>query len=296
MTALSSLRGSMVALVTPFRNERVDEDALVGLVEWHISQGTHVIVPSGTTGESPTLSHEEHKRVVEVVVEAAAGRVPVMAGTGSNATSEAIDLTCHAEDIGAQAALVVTPYYNRPTQAGLSAHYAAINDAVRELPLFIYNVPSRSAVDMTVDTMGQLAKLKNIVGVKDATANLARVSLQRTACGEDFIQISGEDATALGFMAHGGLGCISVSANVAPRLCAEFQTLCLAGDYAGALALQDKLIALHDVLFMETSPGPVKYAVARIGKCQADVRLPLVDIASETAKAIDHVLDGLGLI
>lgn len=296
MSKLTAMRGSMVALITPFRNDRVDEDALVGLVQWHIEQGTHVLVPSGTTGESPTLSHEEHKRVVEVVIKAAAGRVPVIAGTGSNATSEAIDLTRHAEDAGADAALIVTPYYNRPTQDGLYAHFSTIHDAVGSLPQLIYNVPARSAVDMTVETMGRLSKLPNIVGVKDATANLARVSLQRIACGEDFIQISGEDATALGFMANGGLGCISVSANVAPRLCAEFQELCLAGNFAAALALHDKLSPLHDVLFKETSPGPVKYAVSRIVGCQADLRLPLVDIAPETARAVDSVLDGLGLI
>jgi 4-hydroxy-tetrahydrodipicolinate synthase len=296
MSKLSSMRGSMVALITPFESDRVDEDALAGLVEWHIKEGTHVIVPSGTTGESPTLSHEEHKRVVEVVIQAAAGRVPVMAGTGSNATSEAIDLTRHAEAAGADGALIVTPYYNRPTQDGLYAHFAAIHNAVGAIPQFIYNVPARSAVDMSVETMGRLAALPHIVGVKDATANLARVSLQRIACGEDFIQISGEDATALGFMANGGLGCISVSANVAPRLCAQFQELCLAGNYAAALEVHDKLSPLHDVMFKETSPGPVKYAVSRVAHCKADLRLPLVDIAPETARAVDSVLDSLGLI
>jgi len=294
--ALSKLRGSMVALVTPFLNDMVDEDALCELVEWQISAGTNVLVPCGTTGESPTLSHDEHKRVIEIVIKTAAGRVPVMAGAGSNSTSEAVELIRHAEEAGASAALVVTPYYNKPTQKGLHAHFEAVNNAVSELPVFIYNIPPRSVIDMTVETMAQLSQLPNIVGVKDATANLARVSLQREACGKDFIQLSGEDGTALAFMAHGGLGCISVAANIVPDQCAAFQKACLAGDFAAALAIQDKLMPLHDVLFIESSPGPVKYALSRLGKCSASVRLPLVDVEPSTMKAVDSVLSRLELI
>ena len=290
------LRGSMVALVTPFKGGEIDETALRALVEWQIEAGTHVIVPCGTTGESPTLSHNEHKRVVEIVIDQAAGRVPVMAGTGSNATNEAVDLIQHAESAGASAALVVTPYYNKPTQSGLYAHFEAIHNAVSELPIIIYNIPSRSVVDMSVDTMTRLADLKNIVGVKDATANLARMSLQRLACGPEFIELSGEDATALGFMAHGGHGCISVCANIMPAECAEFQEKCLAGDFVSALKLHEKLMPMHDVLFTETSPGPIKYALSRIGKCESEMRLPMVDIAPESAQKIDKVLDQLGLL
>lgn len=294
--ALSALRGSMVALVTPFLNDKVDEDALRALVEWHVSAGTNVLVPCGTTGESPTLSHDEHKRVIEIVIETSAGRVPVMAGAGSNSTSEAVELIRHAEEAGANAALVVTPYYNKPTQNGLYAHFEAVNNAVQDLPVFIYNIPPRSVIDMSVETMARLSALSNIVGVKDATANLARVSLQREACGQDFIQLSGEDATALGFMAHGGSGCISVAANVVPDQSAAFQQACLAGDFVAALAIQDRLMPLHDVLFIESSPGPVKYALSRMGKCSASVRLPLVDVEASTMEAVDRVLDRLELI
>ncbi|NBS02651.1 MAG: 4-hydroxy-tetrahydrodipicolinate synthase, partial [Rhizobiales bacterium] len=246
--------GSYTALVTPFRNGEVDEAAFRKLVDWQITEGTHGLVPVGTTGESPTLSHDEHKRVVEACIKEAKGRVPVIAGAGSNNTIEAVDFARHAEKAGADAVLVVTPYYNKPGQEGLYQHYKAINDAIG-IPIFIYNIPPRSVIDMSVDTMKRLYELKNIAGVKDATANLARVSLQREAMGPDFIQLSGEDATALGFMAHGGHGCISVSSNVAPRLCAEFQTACLKGDYASALKIQDRLMPLHTALFIETNPS-----------------------------------------
>lgn len=288
-------KGSFTALITPFKNGAVDEEALRRIVEWQIAEGTHGLVPVGTTGESPTLDHDEHKRVVEITVEAARGRVPVIAGTGSNSTAEAIELTAHARQAGASAALIVTPYYNKPTQEGLYQHFKAIADAV-DLPIIIYNIPGRSIVDMSVETMARLFQLKNIVGVKDATANLARASQQRLAMGGGFNMLSGEDATALGFMAHGGHGCISVASNIAPRLCAEFQNACLAGDFARALELQDRLMPLFDVLFVETNPGPVKYAAWRIGLCSAESRLPLVPVSEATKKAVDGVLGKLGLM
>ncbi|MEW5962033.1 MAG: 4-hydroxy-tetrahydrodipicolinate synthase [Pseudomonadota bacterium] len=288
-------KGSITALITPFKGGAVDEEALRRLVEWQIAEGTHGLVPVGTTGESPTLSYDEHKRVVELTIEAARGRVPVIAGTGSNSTAEAIFLTEHAKEAGADAALVVTPYYNKPTQEGLYQHFKAIADAV-DIPIVIYNIPGRSIVDMSVETMRWLFELKNIVGVKDATANLARASQQRLALGKDFNMLSGEDATALGFMAHGGHGCISVASNVAPRLCAELQNACLAGDFARALELQDRLMPLFDVLFVETNPGPVKYAAWRMGMCSADTRLPLVPVSDSTKKRVDAVLAGLGLL
>jgi 4-hydroxy-tetrahydrodipicolinate synthase len=268
---ISRLRGSITAMLTPFRGGRVDLKAFDAFVERQIGEGTQGLVPCGTTGESPTLSDEEFSGVVGAAVKAARGRVPVIAGTGSNSTGHAIELTQLAQKLGADAALVVTPYYNRPTQEGLYLHYAAIAEATR-LPVLIYNIPARSAVDMSVDTMARLAKISNIVGVKDATANLARVSQQRAACGPDFIQISGEDGTALGFNAHGGVGCISVTSNIAPRLCADFQAACLKGDYGRARELHDRLMPLHDVLFCETSPAPVKYAASLIGICEADCR------------------------
>lgn len=280
---ISRLRGSITALITPFRGGRVDLKAFESFVERQIGEGTQGLVPCGTTGESPTLSDEEFAAVVAAAVKAAKGRVPVIAGTGSNSTTHAIELTQLAQKLGADAALVVTPYYNRPTQEGLYLHYAAIAEATR-LPVLIYNIPARSAVDMSVDTMARLAKTTNIVGVKDATANLARVSQQRAACGTDFIQISGEDGTALGFNAHGGVGCISVTSNIAPRLCSDFQNACAKGDYARARALQDILMPLHDVLFCETSPAPVKYAASLLGICDEDCRLPLAPL-SETSKA-----------
>jgi 4-hydroxy-tetrahydrodipicolinate synthase len=288
-------RGSFTALVTPFKGGAVDEAGFRRLVEWQIAEGTHGLVPVGTTGESPTLSHEEHKRVVELCIEAAKGRVPVIAGAGSNSTDEAVDLSVHAKNAGADAVLIVTPYYNKPTQEGMFQHFKAINDAA-DIPIIIYNIPGRSVVDMSVETMARCFELKNVSGVKDATANLARVSQQRAAMGAEFNQLSGEDATALGFMAHGGSGCISVASNVAPRLCSEFQNACLAGDYTAALALQDKLMPLHDVLFVESNPGPVKYAVSRLGFCGAEMRLPLVPVSDKTKQAVDAVLSRLGLI
>jgi 4-hydroxy-tetrahydrodipicolinate synthase len=295
MTAKTRFRGSFTALVTPFKNGSVDEKAFRDLVEWQISEGTHGLVPVGTTGESPTLSHDEHKKVVEWCVDQAKGRVPVVAGAGSNATAEAIDFSKHAEKAGADAVLIVTPYYNKPTQEGLYQHYKAINDAIG-IPIIIYNIPGRSIVDMSVDTMKRLNELKNIAGVKDATANMARVSQQRAALGEDFNQMSGEDITALGFMAHGGHGCISVTSNVAPRLCSEFQNACLKGDYATALKLQDKLAPLHINLFVETSPAPIKYALSLIGKCANTVRLPMVPATEKGQAAVREAMVHAGLI
>ena len=295
MTAKSRFRGSFTALVTPFKNGSLDEKAFRDLVEWQIVEGTKGLVPVGTTGESPTLSHHEHKLVVEWCVDQARGRVPVIAGAGSNATSEAIELAQHAEKAGADAVLVVTPYYNKPTQEGLYQHFKAINDGV-DIPIVIYNIPGRSVIDMTVDTMTRCFALKNVIGVKDATANLARASQQRAAMGADFIMLSGEDATALGFMAHGGHGCISVVSNIAPRMCAEFQNACLAGDYKTALALQDRLMPLHDAMFCESNPGPVKYAASRLGLCEAEVRLPLVPITQASQRIVDAALVRAGLI
>ncbi|MCM2505140.1 4-hydroxy-tetrahydrodipicolinate synthase [Aureimonas altamirensis] len=290
-------KGSMTALVTPFNEDgSLDEAGFRALVDWQIAEGSHGLVPVGTTGESPTLTHAEHKRVVEICVEVAAGRVPVMAGAGSNNTVEAVDLARFAQGAGADGVLVVTPYYNKPNQRGLYAHYAAIARAV-DLPIVIYNIPPRSIIDMSVDTMARLAKeFPNIVGVKDATAKIDRVSEQRQAIGPDFIQLSGEDATALGFNAHGGHGCISVTANVAPRLCAQFQTACLAGDFATALTYQDKLMPLHKAMFLEPNPGGPKYALERLGKIRNNLRSPLLPIERQTEEAIDAALRHAGLI
>ena len=287
--------GSYTALVTPFRNGEVDEAAFRKLVDWQITEGTHGLVPVGTTGESPTLSHDEHKRVVEACIKEAKGRVPVIAGAGSNNTIEAVDFAHHAEKAGADAVLVVTPYYNKPGQEGLYQHFKAINDAIG-IPIFIYNIPPRSVIDMSVDTMKRLYELKNIAGVKDATANLARVSMQREAMGPDFIQLSGEDATALGFMAHGGHGCISVSSNVAPRLCAEFQTACLNGDYATALKIQDRLMPLHTALFIETNPSGPKFALSQLGMIAEDVRLPMVPLTAPTRAKIHQAMVHAALV
>ena len=287
--------GSIVALITPFRNGGIDEAALQALVEWHVEQGTHGLVPVGTTGESPTLSHAEHERVVELAIEAAAGRLPVIAGAGSNSTAEAISLARHAKAAGADAILVVTPYYNKPTQDGLYAHYKAIHDAA-DLPLIIYNIPGRSVVDMSVDTMAALARLPNVVGVKDATCDLARPLLTRLACGEEFCQLSGEDITAISFLAHGGDGCISVTANVAPRQCAEMHEAWQRGDAKEALAIHLRLTPLHRALFLETSPAPAKYALARLGKCAPDVRLPLIAPKASTREKVDDAMVKAGLI
>ena len=287
-------RGSLPALVTPFRDGAVDFKALEALVEWHVAEGSHGLVPVGTTGESPTLSHEEHEQVVEAVVKAAAGRFPVIAGAGSNSTTEAIRFVRHAEEVGADAALVVTPYYNKPTQAGMVAHFHALHEA-SDIPIIIYNIPGRSVVDMTPETMGELSRLPRIIGVKDATGRLERVSMQRETCGKDFLQLSGEDATALGFNAHGGLGCISVTANVAPRLCAEFQEATLAGDYAKALEYQDRLMPLHTAIFIEPGLAGAKYALSRLGRCAEEVRLPLLPITEGTRRAIDEAMEFAGL-
>ena len=295
MTAKASFRGSFTALVTPFKNGALDEKAFRDLVEWQIAEGTNGLVPVGTTGESPTLSHDEHKRVVEWCVGQSRGRVPVVAGAGSNSTGEAIDLSRHAENAGADAVLIVTPYYNKPTQEGLYQHFKAINDAIG-IPIIIYNIPARSVIDMSVDTMRRLFELRNIAGVKDATANMVRVSHQRAEIGPDFNQLSGEDATALGFNAHGGHGCISVTSNVAPRLCADFQGACRRGDYAAALTLQDKLMPLHTALFIETSPAPVKYALSVLGRCADAVRLPLVTVTDKTRAAVRQAMVHAGLI
>jgi 4-hydroxy-tetrahydrodipicolinate synthase len=292
---MTRLRGSITALVTPFRDGAVDEEAFRSHIDWQIENGTHGLVPVGTTGESPTLSHREHERVVEICVEAAGGRVPVIAGAGSNSTTEAVAFSRHAEAVGADAVLIVTPYYNKPTQEGLYQHFKAINDAIG-LPILIYNIPGRSVIDMAVDTMARLFELKNIVGVKDATANVARVSLQRQAMGPDFVQLSGEDATALGFMAHGGHGCISVTSNVAPRLCSEMQEACLAGDYGAALRVQDRLMPLHTALFVETNPAPAKFALSALGRMSDEVRLPMVPVSERTRATVRSALVHAGLV
>ncbi|MCV6585381.1 MAG: 4-hydroxy-tetrahydrodipicolinate synthase [Marinibacterium sp.] len=288
-------RGSMPALVTPFRNGALDLETLKRLIEWHIGEGSHGLVPVGTTGESPTLTHDEHETVIEEVVKAAAGRVPVIAGAGSNNTLEAISLVQRAQEVGADAALVVTPYYNKPTQRGLLAHYTALHDCC-DLPIIIYNIPGRSVVDMSVETMAELSKLPRIVGVKDATGDVTRVSKQRAASGADFVQLSGEDASALGFNAHGGVGCISVTANVAPKLCAEFQEATLAGDYARAIDLQDKLMPLHEAIFIEPGLVGAKYGLSKLGLCSEEVRSPLTGLTDETKAAIDAAMAHAGLI
>jgi 4-hydroxy-tetrahydrodipicolinate synthase len=290
------LKGSLPALVTPFRDEAFNEGAYRSFVEWQISEGSHGLVPCGTTGESATLGPGEHRRAIEVCVEAAAGRVPVVAGCGSNDTAHAIALTRSAREAGADAALHVPPYYNRPNQDGIYAHLAAVAEAV-DIPIVLYNVPSRTITDIAVETMARLARIANVVAVKDATGNLARVSAQRLACGEDFAQLSGNDDMALGFMAMGGGGCISVTANVAPRLCAEFQNACLSGNWEAALRLQDRLYPLHAALFSDASPGPVKYAVNRLRPdFPADLRLPMTPPSEASRRAVDAALRHAGLI
>lgn len=288
-------KGSMPALVTPFRNGELDLETLKQLVEWHIGEGSSGLVPVGTTGESPTLTHEEHEIVVAEVVKAAAGRVPVIAGAGSNNTLEALRLTQHAQSVGADAALVVTPYYNKPTQRGLIAHFTAVHDAT-DIPIIIYNIPGRSVVDMSPETMGELAKLPRIVGVKDATGDLARVSFQRITCGRNFIQLSGEDATAHGFNAQGGIGCISVTANVAPKLCAQMQAATLSGDYATALDLADRLMPLHKAIFTEPGLVGAKYGMSKLGLCSEEVRLPLTGLTDSTRALMDDAMRHAGLI
>ena len=305
MAAKTNFRGSFTALVTPFKNGSLDEAAFRGLVSWQISEGTHGLVPVGTTGESPTLNHDEHKRVVEWCIDEAKNssknsskghaKVPVIAGAGSNSTREAVELAEHAEKAGADAVLVVTPYYNKPTQEGMYQHFKAINDAIA-IPIIIYNIPPRSVIDMSVDTMKRLFELKNIAGVKDATASMVRVSQQRAAMGEDFNQLSGEDATVLGYMAHGGHGCISVTANVAPRLCSEFHVAWQKGDVATALKLHDKLMPLHTNLFIESNPSPVKYALSLLGKIEERLRLPMVPVSEPTRVAVRSAMVHAGLI
>jgi 4-hydroxy-tetrahydrodipicolinate synthase len=287
--------GSIVALITPFKDGKVDEKAFQSFVEWQVAQGTHALVPCGTTGESPTLSHDEHNRVVELCIEAAAGKVPVIAGAGSNSTAEAVELTRHAKAAGAAAALVVTPYYNKPTQEGLYQHYKAIHDSA-DLPIIIYNIPGRSVVDMSIATMARLAELPNIVGVKDATADLVRPIRTRLAIGADFCQLSGEDATALAFNMQGGVGCISVTANIAPAQCAAMQNAWAAGDLATAAKYRDLLNPVHDAMFVETSPGPVKYAASLLGKSSPDLRLPLVPVAESTKEAVKKAMTDAGLL
>lgn len=287
-------KGSMPALVTPFKDGAVDFDALKHLVEWHVEQGSHGLVPVGTTGESPTLTHDEHDAVVAAVVGAVAGRFPVIAGAGSNSTRETVRLVEHAKASGADAALVVTPYYNKPTQRGLIAHFEAAAEV--GLPIVIYNIPPRSVIDMSPETMGTLAKNPNIIGVKDATGDLSRVPLQRMTCGPDFVQLSGEDATALGFNAHGGVGCISVTANVAPKLCAQFQETTLAGDYASAMVQLDRLMPLHKAIFMEPGLVGAKYGMSLLDKCSDEVRRPLTTLEDSTKAAIKDAMVFAGLL
>ena len=292
--ARENIKGSIPALITPMKDGKVDEAAFRKLVNWQIASGSHGLVPCGTTGESPTLSHEEHMRVVDICVEEANGRVPVIAGAGSNSTAEAIMLTKHAKKVGADAVLSVTGYYNKPSQEGLYRHYAALAEAV-DIPILLYNIPGRAIVEISVETMGRLSKLANVVGVKDATANLMRPSRERAQCVKGWRLISGEDGTALGYMAHGGHGCISVTANVAPRLCAEFQNACVQGAFDRALQLQDQLMPLHDAMFCEPSPAPVKYAVSRLGLCTDEVRLPLVAATDGARKIVDAALASAGI-
>ena len=292
-------KGSNVALITPFKNNELDVDTYIKLIHFHIQNGTHGLVPAGTTGESPTLSHDEHQKVIELCIKESNGKIPVIPGTGSNSTKEAISLTKHAEKVGANGALVVTPYYNKPTQEGLYQHYKAINDKCG-IPIIIYNIPPRSAIDMSVDTMARLFELKNIVGVKDATADLDRVTEQKNKMGKEFIQLSGEDGTALDFNLKGGSGCISVTANVAPKLCAEFQEASLSKNNDNLLSrakeINEKLMPLHNSLFIESSPSPVKYAASLLKLCTEDVRLPLVKITSSTKEKVKSAMQQAGLL
>jgi 4-hydroxy-tetrahydrodipicolinate synthase len=287
-------KGVLPALVTPFRDGAVDETAFVALVERQIAGGVHGLVPVGTTGETATLSHDEHRRVVELCIATAKGRVPVIAGAGSNSTAEAIELVRHAKAVGADAALCVTPYYNRPSQEGLYAHYRAINDAV-QLPVFVYNVPGRTAGDISNETLARLSELPNIIGIKDATADLTRVSLQRLMCGPEWVMLSGDDPTALGYMAHGGHGCISVTANVAPDACSAFFNACMAGDWESARDWQDRLVRLHKALFLDASPAPTKVALAHLGLCDEGCRLPITACADAVKPAILEAMRDVGV-
>ena len=292
-------KGSIVALITPFKNNKLDEDCYISLVHYHLKNGTSGLVPAGTTGESPTLTHKEHERVIELCINESNGKIPIIAGTGSNSTEEAISLTKYAEKIGANAALLVTPYYNKPTQEGLYQHFKAINDNC-SIPIIIYNIPPRSVVDMSVDTMARLFELKNIIGVKDATGDLDRVEQQKKKMGPDFIQLSGEDGTALEFNMKGGVGCISVTANVAPKLCSEFQEASISKNNSNLLSkakeINDKLMPLHKSLFVESSPSPVKYAASLLNLCSDDVRLPLVKISEDSKKIVKSAMIHANLI
>lgn len=286
--------GSICALITPFSDGKIDEDAFSGLVNWQIAEGTNALVPMGTTGESPTVSHDEHKRVVELCIDVADKRVPVIAGAGSNSTAEAIELAEHAKSAGADAALVVTPYYNKPTQEGLYRHFEALNSV--GIPIIIYNIPGRSVIDMNVDTMARCAELENVIGVKDATAAVGRATEQRLACGEDFCQLSGEDITQLGFLAQGGVGCISVTANIAPKMMADMHAAWQRGDVAEAQRLNERLTPLHSDLFCEANPGPVKYGASLLGKCSEELRLPLVPITEESRGKVERAMRHAGLL
>lgn len=289
-------KGSITALVTPFDDGKIDEVALRTLIEWQIAEGTSGLVPCGTTGESPTLTHAEHKRVVEITIEAADGRVPVIAGAGSNSTEEAIGFVRHAQEAGADGLLIVSPYYNKPTQEGIYQHFRAM-DAAATIPIIVYNIPGRSVIDIQVETLTRIfMDCPKVKGVKDATGNLLRPSLERMACGNEFNLLTGEDGTALGYMAHGGHGCISVTANVAPRLCADFQRACLGGDFTAALALQDRLMPLHRALFLETSPAGVKFALAQLSKIRGDLRLPLVEVSDPVKEVITHAMRHAGIL
>jgi 4-hydroxy-tetrahydrodipicolinate synthase len=282
-------RGSITALITPFKDGALDENAFSQMVEWQISEGTHGLVPMGTTGESPTVTKDEHKRVIELCIEAAAGRVPVIAGTGSNNTLEAIHYTRFAKQAGADGALIVAPYYNKPGQEGLYQHYKTIQDEV-DIPILVYNIPGRSVVDVSVETMARLARLPNIVGVKESTGDVTRISKHRELIGKDFIQVSGDDPLALAVMAYGGHGCISVTSNIAPKLCSQFQEACMSGDFKQALVLWGKLMPIHEVMFCETNPAPAKYAASQLGLCGSEVRLPLTQMTENGRQAVDDII------
>ena len=288
-------KGSNVAIVTPFKNNKLDEEAYLKLINFHLENGTNGLVPAGTTGESPTLSHEEHEKVIEICIREAKGKIPIIAGTGSNSTEEAVSLTKHAENAGADGALVVTPYYNKPTQHGLYSHFEAISKATT-LPIIVYNIPGRSIVDINTKTMRDLFKIKNIVGVKDATSDIPRVYETKTTIGENFNQLTGDDATTLAFMIYGGHGSISVTSNIAPKLCSEFMKHCLDQNFAKASEINDKLMPLHHALFVESSPAPVKYAASKLGLCKDDIRLPLTSISDETKQLVDKAMKHASLV
>jgi len=289
-------KGSIVALVTPFKEGKIDEDSLRNLVDWHVSEGTDGIVPVGTTGESPTLDHSEHKKVVEIVIDQCNKRIPIIAGTGSNSTSEAINLLEHAEDAGADAALIVTPYYNKPTPEGIYAHYEALDSASKKLPIIVYNIPSRSVIDIQPDLMGKLSNLESIIGVKDATSEISRISEHNNLCNKEFIQLSGEDETIFDYMRNGGHGCISVTANIVPKICSEMHKLFSSENYEEAKKLNDSLMPLHKAIFIETSPSPVKYILSKMNLINYEIRLPLVKIRNNSKEIIDNVIKDFGIL